>query len=678
MDGLRGDWIVHRAVQAHGAVHEVEGGDPEECRCRAGSQADADDDRAGSEVLLGGSGLRANELWRRSQLADERGAAVWRGAVGMWRPEADLCHVDSHPYPVLDRSRCGRGRDGRITPEVRETRLELRALTGGSDVSSIPVPDERTRYSSHREDEVDIGSWPVLSQVCRDLLESAGQVIHPKPGEVLWDAGDSYDLYLVIAGGICLLDRRDDRVVFVVEAGDFVGELGMLMGQRAFLAGAAMAGSSLLRVRVEDLRRLMAISAELGDVLLSAFDARRRMLTRWGEGGLVIAGNDDHELHRVLEFAERNQIPYRTVLRSDRSAWSEIAATCTLPETGVAVVTGRRRVMPAPTTRDLATALGIDLGGLSDEARCDLLVVGAGPAGLAAAVYGASEGLDVILVEDVALGGQAGSSSRIENYLGFAQGVSGIELARSGMLQAVKFGARLLCPRSVTSLAPIPEGFRVQLDHEHDVVARTVVIASGVQYRRLPTPGISDYEGRGVYYAATELEAQAIVGQEVVVVGGANSAGQAALFLTRQANHVHVLIRRDNLSETMSSYLAQRLTHHERITLHPRSELTSVRGKDRLTELTWRDHIQRSDVRMDAGGLFLMIGADPRTTWLHDSGVELDAKGFVVTQGDFATSIPGLFAVGDVRAGSVKRVASAVGEGSVVVSAIHSYLAEHR
>jgi thioredoxin reductase (NADPH) len=545
-------------------------------------------------------------------------------------------------------------------------------------MSSIPVPDERTRYSTHREDEVDIGAWPALSQVCRDLLESAGQVIHPTPGEVLWDAGDSYDLYLVIAGGICLLDRRDDRVVFVVEAGDFVGELGMLMGQRAFLAGAAMAGSTLLRVRVDDLRRLVGTSAELGDVLLSAFDARRRLLTRWGEGGLVIAGDDDHELHRVQEFAERNQIPYRTVLRSDRSAWSEISATCALPETGAAVVTGHRRVMPTPTTRDLATALGIDLGGLGDDARCDLLVVGAGPAGLAAAVYGASEGLDVIVVEDVALGGQAGSSSRIENYLGFAQGVSGSELARSGMLQAVKFGARLLVPRSVTCLAPIPEGFRVQLDHEHDVVAHTVVIASGVQYRRLSLPGISDYEGRGVSYAATELEAQAVVGQEVVVVGGANSAGQAALFLTRQANHVHVLIRRDTLSETMSSYLAQRLTHHERITVHPRSEITSVGGKDRLTEVTWRDHIQRRDVRMDAGGLFLMIGADPCTTWLHDSGVELDAKGFVVARGDFATSIPGLFAVGDVRAGSVKRVASAVGEGSVVVSAVHSYLAEHR
>ena len=204
------------------------------------------------------------------------------------------------------------------------------------------------------------------------------------------------------------------------------------------------------------------------------------------------------------------------------------------------------------------------------------------------------------------------------------------------------------------------------------------MIASGVQYRRLPIPGLADFEGRGVYYAATELEARACIGQSVVVVGGANSAGQAALFLAQQVDQVHVLIRRDDLTETMSSYLAQRLTHHERITVHPRSQLTSVTGEDHLTELVWRDERTQQDVRLEAGGLFLMIGAVPRTTWLHDVGVELDDNGFVKTQAAFATSIPGLFAVGDVRAGSVKRVASAVGEGSVVISAVHSYLSGDR
>lgn len=546
-------------------------------------------------------------------------------------------------------------------------------------MDTIPALDERTRFSSQREDANDIQAWPQFGEEDRKQLESIGRVIHPEPGQVLWDAGDPYDLYLVLAGGVGLLDRRDDRVVFVVEPSDFVGELGMLMGQPAFLAGVAMEASTLLRVRVEDLRRLVATSAELGDVLLSAFDARRRLLTRLGEGGLVLAGDDDRDLQRLQEFAERNHIPYRTVLRTDRFAWAELAAICALPENGTAVVTGRRQVLTAPTTRDLATAIGIDLCELPDRARCDLLVVGAGPAGLAAAVYGASEGLDVVLVEDVALGGQAGTSSRIENYLGFPRGVAGNELARSAMLQAVKFGARLVAPRSVTGLARSPDGFRVQLDDEQDVSARSVVVASGVRYRRLTTiPGVAEFEGRGVYYAATEMEARACIGQDVVVVGGANSAGQAALFLARQANRVHVLIRRDNLSETMSSYLAQRITHHERITIHARAELISVRGENRLTELTWRDGLSQRDMQMKAGGLFLMIGALPQTSWLHDVGVGLDEKGFVMTSGGFATSVPGLFAVGDVRAGSVKRVASAVGEGSVVISEVHSYLGKDR
>ena len=542
-------------------------------------------------------------------------------------------------------------------------------------MSTTPAADERTRYSSQRADAVDDQAWPEFGEQVRGLLESVGQVIRPEAGEVLWDAGDGYDLHLVLAGGIGLVDRRDDRVVFVVEAGDFVGELGMLMGQPAFLAGVAMPDSVVLRVPIEDLRRLVATSVELGDVLLSAFDARRRLLTRIGEGGLVLAGDDDRDLHRLQEFAERNHVPYRTVLRSNPVAWAEIAATCALPDKGAAVVTGRRRILAEPTTRELATAIGLDLCAISGQARCDLLIVGAGPAGLAAAVYGASEGLDVVIVEDVALGGQAGTSSRIENYLGFPRGVSGSELARSAMLQAVKFGARLVSPRSVTELSQTPDGFRVRLDDEQDVAARAVVVASGVQYRRLGIPGVAEFEGRGVYYAATELEARACFGRNVVVVGGANSAGQAALFLAQQANQVHVLIRRDTLAETMSTYLEQRIAHHERITVHPQSQLTAVAGADRVTELIWRDERSQQDVRLEAGGLFLMIGAVPRTAWLSDVGVELDDKGFVATRGAFETSVPGLYAVGDVRAGSVKRVASAVGEGSVVISAVHSHLA---
>jgi len=440
---------------------------------------------------------------------------------------------------------------------------------------SIPVPDEMTHYSSRRQDDIDALAWPVLGQHALDLLRSAGEVLHPEPGELLWDAGDSYDLYLVVAGRVLLVDHRDDRVVFVIEEGDFVGELGMLMGQRAFFSGVAMEETAVVRVRVEELRRLVEISGELSDVVLSAFDARRRFLTRMGEGGLVLAGDDDRDLHRLREFAERNQFPYRTVLRSDASAWSELAKSTALPGAGTVVVTGERRVMPAPTTRDLATALGIDLWGLSDDSRCDLLVVGAGPAGLAAAVFGASEGLNVVVVEDVAIGGQAGSSSGIENYLGFPRGVSGAELARAAMLQAVKFGTRLVFPRSVTGLSQLPDGLCVRLDDEHDIVTGAVIIASGVRYRRLDVPGLADLEGRGVYYAASELEAKVVSGRNAVVVGGANSAGQAALFLARHADQVHVLIRRDDLRDTMSAYLAQRLTHRPG---HRPPSLGAVRG----------------------------------------------------------------------------------------------------
>ena len=363
------------------------------------------------------------------------------------------------------------------------------------------------------------------------------------------------------------------------------------------------------------------------------------------------------------------------MLRSDASAWAELAETTALPEAGTAVVTGERRVMAAPTTRDLATALGIDLWSVSDDSRCDLLVVGAGPAGLAAAVYGASEGLDVVVVEDVAIGGQAGSSSRIENYLGFparrVRGRAGAVRDAAGRQVRDEAG---VTPRRHRAVAGAGR-FRVRLDDELDVVASAVVIASGVRYRRLDLPGLADLEGRGVYYAASQLEAKVVSGRNAVVVGGANSAGQAALFLARHAGHVHVLIRRDDLRDTMSNYLAQRLTHHERVTVHPRSELSAVHGTSRLSALTWRDHALERDVRLDAAGLFLMIGAEPSTTWLHEAGVELDAKGFVITRDGFVTSVPGVFAVGDVRAGSVKRVASAVGEGSVVISAVHSYLA---
>jgi len=280
-------------------------------------------------------------------------------------------------------------------------------------VNRIPVFDDRTAYSSRAEQRVDEASWPRLGEKERSLLAAAGEVIRPDPGDVLWEAGDPYDLYLVLEGSILLIDRRERRVVFVVEAGDFVGELGMLMGQPAFLAGEAAPESMLLRVPIMSLKRLMATSSVLSDVLLSAFDARRRLLVLGGEGGVVLAGEEgDPDLHRLRAFTERNGIPYRIVLRTDGPAWRTLAASGDLPEHGACVVTGRQNVLVRPTNRELAVAFGLDLGKPQEGDRYDLLIVGAGPAGLAAAVYGASEGLDVLLVEELGLGGQAGTSSR--------------------------------------------------------------------------------------------------------------------------------------------------------------------------------------------------------------------------------------------------------------------------
>ena len=543
----------------------------------------------------------------------------------------------------------------------------------------MPTPDERTIYTSRRDRGADAASWPRLDDEQRALLSAAGELLQPETGEVLWEAGDPYDLYLVLDGGIHLIDGRDGRVVFVVESGDFVGELGMLMGQPASLAGVASAGSLLLRVPVAQLRRLMATSSAVSDVMISAFDARRRLLVRGGEGGIVIVGDDDDaDLHRLRTFAERNGIPYRTVLRSDPAAWSALAGACDLPARGPCVITGQQQVYARPSNRELAIAFGLDLAGPSEHTECDLLVVGAGPAGLAAAVYGASEGLDVLLVEEFGLGGQAGTSSRIENYLGFPHGVSGSELTRAATLQAVKFGARIAAPRSVTALTRTAAGFRARLDGETDVIARSVVVATGVQYRALDVPELAGFEGRGVYHAATELEARECLGSSVVVVGGANSAGQAALFLASHAEHVHLLVRRADLTETMSAYLVRRVLGHERITVHTHSQLIAVGGRQHLETLTWRDGRTQREHRIPAMGLFLMIGAIPRTPWLRGAGAELDDRGFIRARGGHSTSVPGLFAVGDIRAGSVKRVASAVGEGSVVVSEVHAYLADRR
>ena len=541
---------------------------------------------------------------------------------------------------------------------------------------------EPSRTSTPRSD-LERLAWPPIEAGVIQLFAEAGEKRELVAGETVFEVGgDSYDFMYIEKGSIEIIDRADDRSVVRIEAGNFVGELGMLMGQKNFLAGVASEDSSVIVISQKKISEMVAMVPEIGDLVVTAFAARRRLLMEWGEGGLVIVGEDtDPRTQRLLEFAGRNLIPHRWVDRNDPAAIGELAATIELPAEGPIAILGRAEVLVDPSRRDLATAMGLDL--LADTTETfDVAVIGAGPGGLAAAVYAASEGLRALVIEDTAIGGQAGTSSRIENYLGFPKGVSGADLAYLGEVQAIKFGARIAFPRRATKLERNEQGFSLTLDDDRRVNARSVILASGVQYRRLPLDRIEDFEGRGIYYAATDLEARKCHDTEAVIVGGGNSAGQAAMFLSRYASCTHIVVRRDGLSETMSSYLTERIARDERIKLWTNSEVSKLHGADRLEAVTIRNNETGELADVPSQALFFMIGAAPNTGWL-DGLVDLDEKGFILTgrsagaeSDGYATSCPGVFAVGDIRAGSVKRVASAVGEGSVVVSAVHSYLQE--
>ncbi len=539
-------------------------------------------------------------------------------------------------------------------------------------------PVTETRTSLNPRTALERTAWPEVDPSFLDAISAHAEERTFADGDVVFEVGQpTYDFLYIEQGAVDVLDRADGRAVVSLEAGTFLGELGMLMGQGAFMAGIARGGLKARVVPRDVFTELVATVPAIGDVVIPAFIARRRLLVDWHEGGLIIAGSmQDRRTVRLLEFVERSGIPHR---------WCELAdlpGSIDHPGDRPVAVVGDSRVLLAPTPRHLAVAIGFDLRADASDIF-DVVVVGAGPAGLGAAVYATSEGLCTLVIEDTAIGGQAGTSSRIENYLGFPTGLSGAELARRGAAQAFKFGAKLTVPRRATSLVRGDDGlFHVVLDDERCVRTRSVVLATGLQYRRLPIDGLEDYEGQGVYYAATDLEARLCRDSEAVVVGGGNSAGQAAMFLSRYASRVHLVVRRDGLSETMSSYLSDRILPHERIELHTRSEVVDVGGSDgALQRVTLRDADGRTRT-LHASALFIMIGAVASTDWVGDL-VTRDPNGMVITGRDaradarpYETSEPGVFAVGDVRAGSVKRVASAVGEGSVVISAIHAHLTE--
>ncbi len=526
-------------------------------------------------------------------------------------------------------------------------------------------------------------AFPRLSEEVLQRLRSYGQEETVPEDTLLYTYGDrDTDMFVVLSGRIesrLLVEGGGTKFFRSLCAGEFSGELNLLNTQRTVALARTTLPSQLLRISRRNLRLLLRAEGDIGNIIVSACIWRRIAMTSDPSIGVILRGRSgDPDLLRLRRFLVRNYYPHRTEELPGTDYGGTIEAVTSAPE--VELLDGR--VLVAPALCDLADELGITE---IPEANMtyDVAIVGAGPAGLAAAVYAASEGLSTIVIEGNAPGGQAGTSSKIENYLGFPTGISGAQLASRGHLQALKFGVHFAISRDVVSVAHVDGLHRLTLSDGPAVCARSVVIASGARYRRLNVSNHEEYENRGLHYAATSMESLLCRDREIIVVGGGNSAGQASVFLSGVAKHVHHIIRSASLASSMSQYLVSRIERSPHITLHTHTEINRLEGDASLEFVTWTNE-NGELARKPISSVFVMIGAEPNSGWLYGS-VKLDEKGFVLTGGEwgfeatsFATSVPGIYAVGDIRAESVKRVASAVGEGSVVISNIHRYLAQRR
>ncbi|MFC7379979.1 FAD-dependent oxidoreductase [Brevundimonas sp. GCM10030266] len=521
-----------------------------------------------------------------------------------------------------------------------------------------------------------------LTEAHVEAMRAVGRIVDYGAGDFLAQPGDLVDRFVYLLDGeIEVVDPFSDARATTSTLGptQFMGEISFLYGGTWSMPMRAVAPVRVLEVPRADMLRLMSEIPEMSDIIITVLAARRRKQLETRFSPLVLIGEDeDRDVRRIAAFAGRNRLPYASYPTGSAEAL-EVAQSCSISAGTPAVIFGRGQVVQDPTPEKVARLMGVNYD-LDDDTPFDVLIVGAGPAGVAAAVYAGAEGLGALLVEDTAIGGQAGTSSRIENYMGFPTGISGADLIWRGEVQAMKFGARFMMPRRVVSLERMENGrFCAVFDNGHRISAGAVVVATGVQYKRLPIDRLADYEGAGVYYAATENEARYCRETAAIVIGGGNSAGQAAMYLSRSASRVHLIVRGRSLAASMSSYLSSRLEADPRITIEYESEIVGVGGDDKLSTVTVRNRADGSERELETCALFVMVGAEPNTGWLSGL-VSLDDKGFVLT-GDaasaaspYATSEPGIFAVGDVRAGSVKRVASAVGEGSVVISRVWSHL----
>ncbi|MBV7259427.1 FAD-dependent oxidoreductase [Erythrobacter crassostreae] len=498
-------------------------------------------------------------------------------------------------------------------------------------------------------------------------------------GTIVSDLGDPMDTFVyVLEGEIEVVDPKSGERLMESSLGptQFMGEIGFLNAGVHYLKMRAAKDTRVIEAPRAAMLDLMSRIPELSDHIITVFAARRRKQFELRNSAVTIIGADrDPKVQAVEQFMSRNRIPFQSFDMDARDA--ETAKVCDLTGHQPSVMLGTDQKMDDPTPRKVAQYLGLDLN-ICSQRDFDLLIVGGGPAGVAAAVYAGSEGLDALVIEDTAIGGQAGTSSRIENYMGFPTGISGTDLTWRGQIQAMKFGTRFVMPRRVKGLEKREDGsFCATLDDGDQICAKAILVSTGVQYRRLPIEKLEELEGAGVFYSATEMEARFCANTEAVVIGGGNSAGQAAMYLSRSAKHVHLVVRSGSLAASMSSYLSSRLEADPKVTIHYHTQISELHGDDWLNGITFKT--PEGETRHDTSALFIMIGAAPNTDWLSGL-VETDDKGFVLTgacvgrETPFETGTDGIFAVGDVRSGSVKRVASAVGEGSVVVSRIWTYL----
>jgi thioredoxin reductase (NADPH) len=539
--------------------------------------------------------------------------------------------------------------------------------------------------------------FPKLTPAQIDRIAAHGHIRSVQSGEVLIEQGHSAAPFFVVVSGELEVVRPSvpvETLVTIYESGQFTGEVGTLSGRRSLFRVRATKPSKIIELDRQQMLALIQTDAELGEILMRAFILRRVELIAAGVGDVVLVGSTySASTHRIKEFLMRNGQPYSYMnLERDPDVQNLVDSfQISASEIPVLICRGQL-VLRNPSNQEIADCLGFNESIEQTHVR-DLIIIGAGPSGLAAAVYGASEGLDVMVLETGSPGGQAGSSSKIENYLGFPTGISGQDLAARAYFQAQKFGTdiviakakRLVCDR---------KPYVVEIENGARIPARTIVIATGAEYRRPPCKHLSRFEGVGVYYGATFVEAQLCGGEEVIVVGGGNSAGQAAVFLAETTKRVHMLVRSAGLAESMSRYLIRRIEETPTIVLRPYTQIVAVEGGDHLEFVRWQNNQTGQTEEYEIRHLFVMTGADPNTSWL-DGCIALDDKGFIKTGMDLSsdnlsaagwpptrqpylleTSLPGVFAVGDVRGGSIKRVASAVGEGSIAISFVHKVLQE--